>query len=74
MKRLYPIRILRVFRPAPYRSALQRNGSPFPASSTSLFTIVFRNSLLRDGYGQVPRPAAQPRHDSTPLLHTIEFA
>jgi hypothetical protein len=45
-----------------------------PASSTSLFTILFRNSLLRDGYGQVPHPAAQPRHDSTPLLHTIEFA
>ena len=46
MKRLYPIRILRVFRPAPYLCALQWNGSPFPASSTSLFTILFRNSLL----------------------------
>jgi hypothetical protein len=74
MKQLYPIRILRAFRPAPYLCALQQNGSPFPASSTALFTILFRNSLLQDGYGQVSRPPAQPRHNSTPLLPTIEFA
>jgi hypothetical protein len=74
MKRLYPIRILRVFRPAPYLCALQWNISPFPASSTSLFTILLHNSLLQDSYRQVSRPAAQPRHNSTLLLPTIEFA
>src|SRR5713101_1761064 len=41
MKRRSPIRILRVFRPAPYLCALPRNGVSFPASSTTLFTILF---------------------------------
>src|SRR5713226_8410036 len=62
MKRLSPIRILRVFRPAPYLCALSRNGSPFPASSTTLFTTLFRNSQLPGSYCHVSRSAAQPRH------------
>src|ERR1700740_196453 len=73
MKRLSLIPILRVFRPAPYFCALSRNGSPFPAFSTTLFTIVFRNSQLPRSYGHVSRSAAQPRHSSTPLLPTFEF-
>src|SRR6266436_3068818 len=73
MKRLSPIRILRVFRPAPYLCALPRNGSPFPPSLTTFFTTLFRNSQLPRSYSHVSRSAAQPRHSSTPLLPTIEF-
>ena len=44
------------------------------ASSTTLFTILFRNSQLLGSYCHVSRSAAQPRHSSTPLLPAIEFA
>ena len=51
----------------------RRTESPFPASFTTLFTILFRNNQLPSSYGHVSRSAAQPRHSSTPLLPTIEF-
>ena len=57
-----------------HRAISYNYGSPFPASLTTFCTTLFRNSQLPRSYSYVSRSAAQPRHSSTPLLPTMEFA
>jgi hypothetical protein len=59
---------------APYLCASLSNRSLLPASSTTVFAILFRRSQFPPTRCHVSCPAAQSRHGLTPLLPTIEFA
>src|SRR5438270_11882678 len=73
MKRLSPIRILRVFRHGP--SLLDLSPTKFlpPASAGTLFTTFFRHSQLCDPSCQLLCSVARPQHTCTPPLHSIQF-
>src|SRR5258707_12661107 len=74
MKLLSPTRKLRVLRGALHFFASPSNRFLLPASSTTVFAILFRRSQFPRARCHVSCPAAQSRHGLTPLLPTIEFA
>src|SRR5882724_3698300 len=72
MKRLSPIRKCFSTRSVPLCFASEQTSFPAlqPRSSGSFFAF----GQLPASYSHVSRSAAQPRHNPTPLLPTIEFA
>ena len=74
MKRLSLTPILRVLPHAPYLCALPLPRSLVPASLALVIAILFSASQLIGTCGRELLSVAQPRHTSTPLLPTIEFA
>src|SRR6202051_486588 len=74
MRLLSPTRKLWVLPGAPHLSASPSNRSLLPASSSTVFAILFRRSQFPRARCHVSCPTAQSRHRLTPLLPTIEFA
>src|SRR5258708_5360741 len=74
MRLLSPTRKLWVLPGAAHLCASPSNRSLLPASSTTVFTILFRRSQFPRIRCHVSCPAAPSRHGLTPLLPTIEFA
>jgi len=73
MKPLSPTRTLCILPGAPYRCAWSPNRSLLPASSTTVFAILFRRSQFPRARCHVSCPAAQSRHGLIPLLPTIDL-
>src|SRR5258708_12611327 len=73
MKLRSPTRKLCVLPGAPYLCASPSNRFLLPASSTTVFAILFCRSQFPRARCQVSCPPAQSRHALTPLLPPIEF-